>query len=109
MATSATPTQTFVVYAPDADGADCTEFRPQHLANAARLHASGALCLGGAMLSPESAAGGEPKIVGSLVIFQAESLEALRAELENEIYYKAGVWDREKLVILPFMAVTPFP
>jgi hypothetical protein len=77
--------------------------------------------VGGAMLTPESIEpGGESKMIGSVLVYEAESLEEVRKVVESDIYYKSGVvslpcmtamctdcdfvrqWDPEKLVILPF-------
>lgn len=60
--------------------------------------------LGGAVLTPESITGEGPrKMVGSMLLLEAESLEAVRKRIENDIYYTSGVWDRNKLVILPYV------
>jgi len=61
------------------------------------------------MLTPESLTGGDKKMVGSLMIFEAENIEAVKTMIETDIYYTSGVWDPERLVILPFVAATPFP
>lgn len=78
------------------------------------------------MLSPESIASptAEKKMVGSMFICEAESLEEVRNVMENDVYYTSGVvsalfnierrgtvltvrqWDKEKLVILPLALAT---
>jgi len=44
-----------------------------------------------------------------MFILQAESLEAVKKMIETDIYYTSNVWDPERIVILPFAAVTPIP
>ena len=75
------------------------------------------------MLTPESVQlGQEKKMVGSVLIFEAETLDAVKTLVEKDIYYTSGVvclfsshylswadifvvqWDPEKLVIAPFVA-----
>ena len=44
------------------------------------------------MLTPESIQRGhEKKMVGSVIIFEAETLEAVKKLVENDIYYTSGV------------------
>ncbi|KAI0919314.1 hypothetical protein AcV5_002267 [Taiwanofungus camphoratus] len=99
----------FIVFAPDVSDADGFQrrlaVRPKHLANAAELHKSGVIKVGGAMLSPESISSpsAEKKMVGSALILEADSLETAKKFIETDPYYVEGVWDKEKLVILPFM------
>jgi len=56
------------------------------------------------MLSPESLTGGERKLVGSMLLYEAESIEVVREQVEKDVYYKNPVWDKSKIVILPFVA-----
>ncbi|KAJ7931227.1 hypothetical protein B0H13DRAFT_860860 [Mycena leptocephala] len=105
----------FVVFAPDKTDEGAFErrlsVRPKHLENAAKAINDPTAIRGGggALLSPESLTGAERKMIGSLMIYEAESLEAVRSVIESDIYYTAGVWDPERLVILPFVAANPFP
>ncbi|PCH35758.1 hypothetical protein WOLCODRAFT_156457 [Wolfiporia cocos MD-104 SS10] len=98
----------FVVYAPDATDPDASQrrlsVRPKHLENAADLHRGGFIKVGGAMLTPESLTLPEKKMVGSVFICEAESIEAVRKVVEADVYYTSGVWDKEKMVILPFVS-----
>ena len=135
----------FVVYAPDKTDEGAFErrlaVRPKHLEGSSKMHEAGTLrklshCLtvlrvllisllelGGAMLTPESVQlGQEKKMVGSVLIFEAETLDAVKTLVEKDIYYTSGVvclflshylswaeiivvqWDPEKLVIAPFVA-----
>lgn len=80
--------------------------------------------IGGALLTPESIASptAEKKTVGSLFVCEAENLEAVKEMIETDVYYRNNVvsslnnsvdnvtigtsvlqWDKEKLVILPFL------
>jgi len=103
----------FFVYAPDKTEAGTFErrmsVRSQHLENAAKAISAGVIKVGGATLTPESLTGGDKKLTGSVLIFEAESLEAVRKMVESDVYYTSGVWNPETLVILPFAAATPFP
>ncbi|KAG9033229.1 hypothetical protein FRB95_000408 [Tulasnella sp. JGI-2019a] len=105
---SATPSKnTFVVWAPDFDDAEAfsrrLQVREQHLANGAAKAKKGTIKLGGAMLTPESITGGDRKMVGSMLLFEADSLEEVRKLVEEDVYFKGKVWDPSKLVILPFV------
>ncbi|EMD33191.1 hypothetical protein CERSUDRAFT_126342 [Gelatoporia subvermispora B] len=105
---------TFLVYAPDYTDAEAPQrrlaVRPKHLEGARQLVAEGVIRVGGAMLSPESIQpGAEKKMVGSTMIYEAESLEAVKKIVEEDPYYVGNVWDKEKLVILPYAAATPLP
>ncbi|KAJ7738066.1 hypothetical protein DFH07DRAFT_841369 [Mycena maculata] len=103
------PLQKFFVYAPDKADADRLSVRAKHLEGAAKFVADGTLRFGGVLLTPESLTGGEKKMVGSVSIYEAESIEAVRKIVKDDIYYATGVWDPERVVILPFVAGTPFP
>ncbi|KAF7322350.1 YCII domain-containing protein [Mycena chlorophos] len=116
----------FIVFAPDKEGVDRQPFRPEHLQRILEFHATGVLKYGGMMATPESITGGEQKLVsvvysvrriklthrivqiGSLVIIQGESLEAVRKIIEDDAYYRNGIWDPERLVILPFVLGLPW-
>ncbi|KAJ7154749.1 hypothetical protein C8R46DRAFT_443053 [Mycena filopes] len=102
----------FIVYAPDKTDEGAFErrlsVRARHLEKAAKVLAEHIL-VGGAMLTPESITGGDRKMTGSVMIYQAENIETVRGWIESDIYYTAGVWDPEHLVIAPFLAATPFP
>jgi len=103
----------FLVYAPDKTDQGAFErrqsVRPKHLENAAQGISDGLIRMGGALLTPESLTGGEKKTIGSCMIYEARTLEEIKVIVESDIYYTAGVWDPERLVILPFVAATPFP
>ncbi len=60
--------------------------RPAHLDTARSLHESGTLRLGGALLN-----GGE-RMVGSAMLIEAEDEAAARALVEQDVYFREGVW-----------------
>ncbi|KAJ7255373.1 hypothetical protein C8J57DRAFT_1346331 [Mycena rebaudengoi] len=114
MSTSASPTlHRFFVHAPDKTDAGAFErrlsVRTKHLENAKKAIDSGSVRIAGAVLTPESLLTDDKKMIGSVFIFEAENIEAVKKIIENDIYYTSGVWDPERLVILPFMAATPIP
>lgn len=104
---------TFVLFAPDYTDPDAParrlSVRQRHLENAKVVQAQGILRLGGALISPDTYQSSERRMIGSMGVYQAESLEALREIIEGDIYYTAGVWDKEKLVILPWVSAFPLP
>ncbi|KAG8883230.1 hypothetical protein FRB98_003207 [Tulasnella sp. 332] len=89
------PKHNFIVWCPDYDDAEAVSrrfaVRDQHFANATPLVKSGVVTLGGALLSPDSFAGGPTKMVGSLMIFKAETIEEVREKVENDVYYTGKV------------------
>ncbi len=62
--------------------------REKHLEEAHRLKAAGVLHVGGAILDE-----GE-RMIGSAMVIEADSEEALRAMLEADPYRRGGVWQR---------------
>ncbi|OCH93472.1 hypothetical protein OBBRIDRAFT_790178 [Obba rivulosa] len=99
----------FVVYAPDLTDTGALQrrlsVRPIHLARAKTLHESGLIKVGGALLTPESTSSptSEKKMVGSMFICEADNLETVKSMIERDVYYQNNVWDKEKIVILPFL------
>ncbi|KAI0710326.1 hypothetical protein C8T65DRAFT_575463 [Cerioporus squamosus] len=106
------PRHKFIVYAPDMTDAGALQrrlsVRRAHLEKAAEYIEGGMFKVAGAMLSPESIASptAEKKMVGSIFICEAESLEEVRKVMESDVYYTSGVWDKGKLVILPIALAT---
>lgn len=45
--------------------------------------------------------GGSPKIKGSLMLAFAESKDDVLEALQEDIYYKEGIWDWKNVQILP--------
>ncbi|KAF9268783.1 hypothetical protein L218DRAFT_994608 [Marasmius fiardii PR-910] len=102
----------FVVYAPDKESSldRRYEVRQQHLNEIDPLIKSGVVKVGGMMVDPKSDLSlPQKKATGSLMIYEAESLEQVKKMVEGDIYYTSGVWDEEKLIICPFFAATPWP
>lgn len=83
---------TFFVLAHDGTDPDAParrqRVRQQHLTEIQAVVASGTVQLGGAIL------GEAGEMVGSALLLEAESSEAVRAILENDVYFKTGVWQR---------------
>ncbi|KAH7923416.1 hypothetical protein BV22DRAFT_1015458 [Leucogyrophana mollusca] len=109
---SAPTLHSFVLWAPDNEGvlAKRLSIRQQHLDNVNRLIAQKILRVGGGFMMPESvgAEAADRKFVGSCVIYEAANIDVVRRIVEEDVYYKEGVWDKEKLVILPIAMATPF-
>ncbi|KAJ4468348.1 hypothetical protein J3R30DRAFT_3715290 [Lentinula aciculospora] len=105
----------FFVYAPDKteEGtfAKRVAVRSEHLTRMKTILEAGTIRVGGVLLSPESLSApleGQ-KMVGSTFICEAESLDDVKKMVEEDVYYKEGVWDKEKIVVLPMLAATPIP
>ncbi|KZS87937.1 hypothetical protein SISNIDRAFT_418929 [Sistotremastrum niveocremeum HHB9708] len=101
----------FLVYAPDKTDEGAFDrrmsVRERHLEGWKDLAAEGFSKFGGAMLSPGSITGGERKLIGSTMVVQAASIEEVKQKMEKDIYWTAGVWDLEKMVIVPFLPSKP--
>ncbi|CAE6524926.1 unnamed protein product [Rhizoctonia solani] len=102
---------TFVLYAPDCTDPDALSrrlsVRETHMGKA-KEDLGTFVIRGGAMLAPDSdldavAAGGPKKMIGSIIFVRGMSLEEVTKKAKEDIYYKSGVWDPEKLVILPYV------
>ncbi|OBZ65882.1 hypothetical protein A0H81_14198 [Grifola frondosa] len=101
----------FVVYLPDYTDAEAFQRRLSvRQAHLEKAHQNSKIKVGGAMLTPESIESptAEKKMIGSMMIVEAESLEEVKQLVETDIYYTANVWDKEKLVIAPFLSPKPF-
>ncbi|KAG6829455.1 hypothetical protein H0H92_004515 [Tricholoma furcatifolium] len=86
----------FMVYAPDYKEEGTFEkrlgVRTTHLENI-KPKLGGFIRVGGVLLSPESIAtpDAEKKMVGSMFICEAESIEKVREIVESDVYYTSGV------------------
>ncbi|THV06720.1 hypothetical protein K435DRAFT_960325 [Dendrothele bispora CBS 962.96] len=114
MSTSATdPRPKFLVYAPDKTEEGTFErrlsVRPDHLAKAKESISGGFIRIAGALSTPETYNTPNKKMVGSMFIVEADDIEEVKKKIEADIYYTSGVWDQEKLVILPMIPATPIP
>jgi len=101
--------QTFIIIGHDPTDAGALArrlaVREEHLVRLRKLVAEGAIRIGGVMLSPASIEpGAETKeFVGSVLIVYADTLADARRIAEEDVYYRTGVWDKEKLTVLPFL------
>ncbi|KAJ6532738.1 hypothetical protein DFH09DRAFT_1182132, partial [Mycena vulgaris] len=95
MSSSAPGLPRFFVYAPDKTDTGAFErrlaVRPKHLEKAAKAISDGVIRVGGALLTPESLTGADKKMIGSILIYEAENIEAVRTMVETDIYYTSGV------------------
>ncbi|EJD08492.1 uncharacterized protein FOMMEDRAFT_131233 [Fomitiporia mediterranea MF3/22] len=97
----------FLAYCPDKSDEGLLQrrlsVRERHLENAKKLGTDGIIKFGRAFVSPESVASpnAEQKMVGSLIIYEASSLEEAKKLVQSDIYYTAGVWDPERIMIHP--------
>ncbi|KAF8875800.1 hypothetical protein CPB84DRAFT_1689464 [Gymnopilus junonius] len=103
----------FFVYAPDKTEPGTLErrlsVREQHLVGARAGHESGFIRIGGMLTTPDAITNPDApkKMVGSAFILEAETIDQVKNMIENDIYYTSGVWDPEKVVILPFFSAFP--
>jgi len=112
---SSSPTKRiFCVYAPDYTTPGTLDIRisvrEEHLKGIAERRSSGIAKFGGPLLAPElTDENDRKKMIGSLMFYEAESIEKVREVVESDIYYTSGVWDKEKICILPFLPAMPWP
>ncbi|KAG0362498.1 hypothetical protein BGZ54_008594 [Gamsiella multidivaricata] len=81
---------------PDAPNRRAT-VRPKHLVGAKELKKSGMLQLGGALLTNHSESG---QMIGSVMIFNADSEEEVIKAVERDLYVTEKVWEHYQ--IMPF-------
>ncbi|KAI0293493.1 hypothetical protein B0F90DRAFT_1642808 [Multifurca ochricompacta] len=113
MSSSLSRKHLFAVYAPDYEDPESLDrrlsVREKHLQGADGLRESGTLKFGGALLAPEfTNESGRKKMVGTIMFLEAENIEEARKFVESDIYHTSGVWDKEKLVVLPFVTAIPW-
>ncbi|OJA10532.1 hypothetical protein AZE42_01693 [Rhizopogon vesiculosus] len=105
----------YMVWAPDHtdEGALARRLavRQQHLVGVNKITKQGVLRVASALLAPgsEDAEPQDRKFAGSMLIYEAESLEVARRLAEADVYWKGNVWDKEKMVILPLLMATTLP
>ncbi|KAG0010773.1 hypothetical protein BGZ81_002562 [Podila clonocystis] len=91
----------FIVIARDYKDAEALNrrlsVRPKHLEGASALKKSGKLQLGGALLTDHTEKG---KMIGSIMIFEAESQEEVVKIIEKDEYVTGKVW--ENYQVIPF-------
>ncbi|KAG8819681.1 hypothetical protein FRC18_011955 [Serendipita sp. 400] len=110
MATEQPTLHLFVIWAPDYTDEDAINrrlaVRSEHLRVAKLNEEAGYVtAVNGPLLSPESIAAPDApkKMVGSMLVVRAASIEEVRAKVESDVYWTGNVWDKEKLVIAPFI------
>lgn len=105
----------YFIYAPDKVDEGTLqkrlEVRSAHVEEAKQKIEDGFIRVGGAVLTPESILTpiSEKKMVGSAFIVEAENIDDVKRRVEADVYYKSDVWDKERIVILPFQALTTIP
>ncbi|KAI0258816.1 hypothetical protein BC834DRAFT_847119 [Gloeopeniophorella convolvens] len=103
MSSETSTKQTFVAWLPDYTDADALPrrlaVRTAHLEGMKQLLESGQIKYGGPTYAPEPLPNGEKKLNGSVVVFEAESAEAVRGIIERDAYWAGNVWDKEKVDI----------
>lgn len=57
---------------------------------------------GGAFLEEPIKEGETPKMKGSAMLIRANTKEEVIERLKNDVYVKGGVWDWDKVQVLPF-------
>ncbi|KAF7164541.1 hypothetical protein CNMCM5623_009038 [Aspergillus felis] len=83
--------------------------RQTHYEGIKPLIASGRLVAGGAMLQSHPGDGEDTSFKGSVIIYTGESVEDVRSVIMKDIYAKAGVWDLEKVQIIPYISAIREP
>ncbi|KAE9408595.1 hypothetical protein BT96DRAFT_873226 [Gymnopus androsaceus JB14] len=110
--TTAPKLHKFILFVPYAKDSPRSSVLPRHRAEIAPLVESGVVKIAGPFLTPESRVESEdaPQTpFGSCIIYEAENIDVVRKIVESDVYYTSGVWDRERLMLVPFLPVTPFP
>ncbi|KAF2127436.1 hypothetical protein P153DRAFT_321251 [Dothidotthia symphoricarpi CBS 119687] len=105
MASAPAALQEWLVIIPDFDGAleKRIAVRSQHLAGL-KADREDFWLWGGAMLSEPIQEGdsGPPKMKGSAMLIGAKTREEALERLKRDVYVEGGVWDLEKVQIIPF-------
>ncbi|KAH8701488.1 hypothetical protein GQ44DRAFT_778610 [Phaeosphaeriaceae sp. PMI808] len=105
MASSTAPLQEWLVIIPDHVGAldKRLAVRNDHLAGL-KGDREDMWLWGGAMLEEPIQAGdaGPPKMKGSAMLIGATTREEVVERVKKDIYVQGGVWDVEKIQIIPF-------
>ncbi|KAM6525864.1 hypothetical protein FALCPG4_011397 [Fusarium falciforme] len=78
--------------------------KPIHYEGIKPLIASGTLPDGGAIFEKHPVDGEPAQFKGSIVVYSAETAEQVREIIKNDVYATSGVWDLEKVQILPYVA-----
>ncbi|KAM0279878.1 hypothetical protein ACHAPQ_011758 [Fusarium lateritium] len=73
------------------------------------LIASGKLPAGGAIFEKHPVDGEPALFRGSVVVYTGDTEAEVRKIIENDIYATSGVWDLEKMQIIPYVAAVREP
>lgn len=73
------------------------EVRPRHLPLLKAACESGLIRFAGPILEKD----GSDKMIGSIIVLDLDTREAVQAWLESEPFYTEGVWKKEMITILP--------
>jgi len=102
---SALASYKFAVWAPDYTDDACLarrlSVREKHIEGAGKLKADGLLKVGAAMIQDGTHFTEQPKMQGSLLVYEAESIDVVWKLIKEDIYYTGGVWDKDRLQITP--------
>ncbi|KAG9316411.1 hypothetical protein JVU11DRAFT_2445 [Chiua virens] len=107
---SAPRSHTYLVWAPDYtdEGALARRMavRPKHFIRANKQIKQGILKVAGGLITPETQGHRGQKFVGSVLLYEANSIEDVRSLIKEDIYWTENVWDKEKLMIHPMLMAT---
>ncbi|THH20525.1 hypothetical protein EUX98_g8561 [Antrodiella citrinella] len=96
----------FVVWAPDYTDSEALNrrlaVRPQHIQKVIENIKAGIIKTGGVTISPETYLTESKRMNGSMLIVEAESVDAVKQLVAEDVYWSGNVWDKEKIVISPF-------
>ena len=101
---STVPKYEWLVIVPDhADALDKRmAVRAEHFAALRPTAEAGLVALGGGTLASQPVEHQPLQLNGTAIILYADSKEAVLKELQADVYCTAGVWDMDKVQILPF-------
>jgi uncharacterized protein YciI len=87
------------------------ENRPSHLSHNKPHFESGKIAFGGPIYSsqPESLEDGLSKIIGSVHLCKASTVEEVWEMIRDDPYAKLGVWDLESTVVTPMKVFVSKP
>ncbi|ODM18677.1 hypothetical protein SI65_05294 [Aspergillus cristatus] len=111
MATATGKPKEFLCILPDNPNAPDIrkKVRPIHYEGIKPLVETGRLVVGGAMLEKHPAEGEDALFKGSMIVYTGESVEDVREAINGDIYAKSGVWDLEKVQIIPYVSAVRKP
>ncbi|KAI0827645.1 hypothetical protein BC628DRAFT_145746 [Trametes gibbosa] len=110
MSSSTPQSNFFIVQAEDLPNAERVKHTGVHMAQNTPLISSGIIRAGGGLLPKavkSSDADATQRIIGSWIVVQAVSVDAVWETIKKDIFYTSGeVWDREKILVTPaYMAI----